>query len=371
MSADKAEAGGHPQHQLTVADFDYELPDQLIAQQPIEPRDHSRLLVLNRQSGAIEHRHFYDLPSFLNAGDVLAVNETRVIPARLYGTKRVGGGKVEILLVRPVLGTGEGVESNERMWTAMVRPSRRVAAGSIVVLDAPGELMVVVGQHYDDGTRLVTLPEGVSLQEIGQAPLPSYIREGLKDAERYQTIYASKPGSVAAPTAGLHFTPELLGRLAEQGVGLARLTLDVGPGTFRPVHVEDPRDHDMGPERYDVPEEAARTIAQARSAGGRVIAVGSTSVRALESAAINQGFARQSAGRDELTAEIGETQLMILPGFEFNVIDALITNFHLPRSTLLMLVAAFVGKDKVDYAYQEAIEREYRFYSFGDAMIVI
>ena len=371
MRADATETGGGLQRPLSVADFDYDLPDRLIAQQPIEPRDHSRLLVVHRESDATEHHHFYDLPSFLNEGDVLVINETRVIPARLLGTKRVGGGRVEILLVRPLLGTGEGIESNERMWTAMVRPSRRVSTGSFVVLDAPGEPIVVVGQHYDDGTRLVTLPEGLSLQEIGQAPLPSYIRGGLKDAERYQTIYASKPGSVAAPTAGLHFTPELLDTLADKGVGLAKLTLDVGPGTFRPVRVEDPREHDMGPERYDLPEQAVQVINQARSGGGRVISVGSTSVRALESAALNQGLRRRPAGVNELTAETGETQLMILPGFEFKVADAMITNFHLPRSTLLMLVSAFAGKDLIERVYEEAVERDYRFYSFGDAMIVL
>lgn len=371
MSADAKDTGGGMQDPLSVADFDYELPDRLVAQQPMEPRDHSRLLVVHRDSGAIEHHHFYDLPTFLNEGDILVINETRVIPARLFGTKRVGGGRVEILLVRPLLGTGEGIESNERMWTAMVRPSRRVSVGSFVVLDAPGEPVVVVGQDYSDGTRLVTLPEGLSLQEIGQAPLPSYIREGLQDAERYQTIYASKPGSVAAPTAGLHFTPELLDRLADKGVGLAKLTLDVGPGTFRPVRVEDPREHDMGPERYDLPEEAVQLINRARSGGGRVISVGSTSVRALESAALNQGLKRRSAGTSELTAEAGETQLMILPGFEFKVADVMVSNFHLPRSTLLMLVSAFAGKALTERVYQEAVQREYRFYSFGDAMIAL
>ena len=371
MSADANETGGGMQGPLSVSDFDYDLPDRLVAQQPMEPRDHSRLLVVHRESGEIEHHHFYDLPSFLNEGDVLVINETRVIPARLFGTKRVGGGRVEILLVRPLLGTGEGIESNERMWTALVSPSRRVSVGSFVVLDAPGEPVVVVGQDYNDGTRLVTLPEGLSLQEIGQAPLPSYIREGLKDAERYQTIYASKPGSVAAPTAGLHFTPELLDTLTGKGVGLARLTLDVGPGTFRPVRVEDPREHDMGPERYDLPEEAVELINRARSGGRRVISVGSTSVRALESAAINQELRRQPVGMSELTAETSETQLMILPGFEFKVADAMITNFHLPRSTLLMLVSAFAGKALTERVYQEAVQREYRFYSFGDAMIAL
>ena len=355
---------------LSVADFEFDLPEHLIAQQPVEPRDHSRLLVVNRETADFEHKRFFELGTVLEEGDTLVINETRVIPARLLGNKRDGGGRVEILLIRPVAGTGEGQEANERMWTAMVRPSRRVGVNTIVELDAPDAPRVLVGQQYTDGTRLVTLPEGFSLDDVGQVPLPPYIRQEIKDLERYQTIYASKPGSVAAPTAGLHFTPELMDSLQKQGISIARLTLDVGPGTFRPVKVDDPRDHVMGQERYDLPDEAAETISQARAAGKRIVAVGSTPVRALESIAINQGLAGGDGG-PKIAPESSETGLMILPGFDFRVIGAMITNFHLPRSTLLMLAAAFAGKDLVDRAYQEAIAREYRFYSFGDAMIMI
>ncbi len=369
MTSDDSGNGGSAS--FMVADYDFELPEHLIAQQPIEPRDQSRLLVVHRDSGLIEHRHFYELGSVLTEGDVLVVNETRVIPARLLGTKRDGGGHVEILLIRPVAGTGEGVEANERMWTAMVRPSRRVAANTIVELDAPGAPRVHVGQQYTDGTRLVTLPEGFVLDDVGQVPLPPYIRQEIPNLERYQTIYASKPGSVAAPTAGLHFTPELMDGLQEQGVRIARLTLDVGPGTFRPVKVDDPREHVMGQERYELPEDAAQTISQALADGRRIVAVGSTPVRALESIAINQEATAGQRGPRRIAPEIGETELMILPGFQFNVIGAMITNFHLPRSTLLMLAAAFAGKDLVDRAYREAIANEYRFYSFGDAMIML
>ena len=357
---------------LLVTDYEFELPENLIAQEPVEPRDHSRLLVVHRDTGEIEHKRFYELGSALTPGDVLVINETRVIPARLLGTKRDGGGRVEILLIRPVAGSGEGVEANERMWTAMVRPSRRVAANTIVELDTPGAPRVHVGLRYADGTRLVTLPEGFVLDDVGQVPLPPYIRQEIPNLERYQTIYASKPGSVAAPTAGLHFTPELMDSLQEQGVKIARLTLDVGPGTFRPVQVDDPRNHIMGQERYELPDEAAEVISQALSANRRVIAVGSTPVRALETIAVNQGLAADASsdGRG-IAPEIGETGLMILPGFQFKVIGAMITNFHLPRSTLLMLASAFAGKELVDRAYSEAIAQEYRFYSFGDAMIML
>ena len=371
MTSDNTGNNTPADQSFTVADFSFELPERLIAQQPVEPRDHSRLLVIHRDSGEIEHRHFFDLDSVLTDGDVLVVNETRVIPARLMGKKRDGGGRVEILLIRPVMGTGEGEEANERMWTAMVRPSRRVGAGSIVELDAPDAPRVLVGQQYTDGTRLVTLPEDFSLDDVGQVPLPPYIREKIPDLERYQTIYASKPGSVAAPTAGLHFTPELLERLQGQGVRVARLTLDVGPGTFRPVQVDDPRDHVMGEERYELPEEAAAVISDTRKAGGRIVAVGSTPVRTLETIAINQNLAGDQSELNAIAPEVGETGLMILPGFTFQVINAMITNFHLPRSTLLMLAASFAGKELVDRAYREAIENEYRFYSFGDSMIMI
>ncbi len=371
MSAENPRRDVRHEKPLTLADFDFELPERLIAQQPIEPRDHARLLVVHRDTGDLEHRHFYDLPELMNPRDCLVVNETRVIPARLTGVKRIGGGRVEILLVRPLVGSGEGEEANERMWTAMVRPSRRVASGTIVDLDAPGAPHVLVGQQYTDGTRLVTLPNNISLDDIGQVPLPPYLREQIHDLDRYQTIYASKPGSIAAPTAGLHFTPELMARIEAQGNPITRLTLDVGPGTFRPVQVDNPFDHIMGLERYELPEEAAGIISETRRTGGRIIAVGSTAVRALESIALEQDVPVDGRERVRLQSQTGETSLLILPGFQFRIIDAMITNFHLPRSTLLMLVSAFAGKELVDRVYRQVIEMDYRFYSFGDAMIIV
>jgi S-adenosylmethionine:tRNA ribosyltransferase-isomerase len=353
---------------LSVSDFDYRLPPHLIAQRPVEPRDHARLLVLHRRTGTIEHRRFYDLPAYLQAGDLLLLNETRVIPARLLGRKDgPGGARVEVLLVRPL--------ERENEWEAMVRPSRRLPIGAAVVLDSPSEgLRATVHERMqgDGTTRRVVLPSGLRLEEAGQVPLPPYITEPLEDPERYQTVYARQPGSVAAPTAGLHFTAELLTSLEGQGVRIARLVLTVGPGTFRPVKVEDPKDHDLGREAYLFPQDAADAVRETKAHGGRVACVGTTSVRTLETVARDQGAdSAQPQSLERLHAESGWTDLFILPGFRYSLTDVLVTNFHLPRSTLLMLVAAFAGKDLIDRAYAEAIAEEYRFYSFGDAMLIL
>ena len=350
--------------QIRVADFDYDLPKRLIAQQPVEPRDSSRLLVLHRASGLIEHRRFQDLPDYLRPNDLLVLNETRVIPARLYGHKGSGGGRVEILLVRPL--------DDQGVWEALLRPARRLPPGTQVILDgADDRLSATVLERLSNGSRRVALPPALSIQEVGQMPLPPYITEPLADPERYQTVYARQSGSVAAPTAGLHFTPELLARLEGQGVRTAKVTLNVGPGTFRPVKADDPRDHDLGYETYAFPQEVAEALRSTRKSGGRIVNVGTTTVRTLETVARNQTVDGSPESLDRLASESGETDLFILPGFTFRLTDVMVTNFHLPRSTLLMLVSALAGKDLIDRAYAEAIAQEYRFYSFGDAMLIL
>ena len=344
---------------LRVSDFDYELPDGLIAQQPMEPRDHSRLMVVDRTTGSIAHRLFYELPEYLRLGDVLLLNETRVVPARLRGRKESGGGRVELLLIRQL-------DAASGTWEAMVRPSKRLSIGSIVVLDGESADRVVIGGRHTPSTRLVSLPMGRTLVELGgQMPLPPYIREPLGDGDRYQTVYARAEGSIAAPTAGLHFTPALLEALRAGGIRVEKVVLHVGAGTFRPVEAEDPIEHDIGQEAYEFPSSVGRAVAEARANGGRVICVGTTTVRVVETVASRQGLAA------DLSAEAGLTGLFILPGFHFQVTDALVTNFHLPRSTLLMLATAFVGKDLITRAYAAAIDQGYRFYSFGDAMLVL
>ena len=342
---------------LTTSDFDYNLPPELIAQAPLERRDHSRLMILDRARHTVEHRRFDDLPEYLHANDVLVLNETRVIPARLRGRKQPGGATAEILLVREVdRGTGA--------WDAMVRPARRLPPGTVVSLDA-ADGNVVIQRSTSEGLRRVLLPRGSSPAELGgEVPLPPYVRKTLEDPERYQTVYAQHEGSVAAPTAGLHFTPALLKRIEALGVMIAHVVLHVGPGTFRPVTDEDPRSHHLGEEAFWFPSDAAASIREARDAGGRVICVGTTSVRVLET------VMRNGDGKQE--SEIsGSTDLFILPGFSFQATGAMVTNFHLPRSTLLMLVAAFAGKDFMDMAYRTAVAERYRFYSFGDAMLIL
>ena len=357
---------------MNTSDFDYELPTELIAQTPIEPRDAAQLLVLPRAGQPIEHRHFGDIGEYLRPGDLLVANESRVIPARLFGHRIPSGGQVEMLLVNKL---------DERTWEVLLKPGRRVRPGASVAIDAarpagarkwpaspePGLTAEVIAVT-EAGGRLVrfSLPIEPLLGRIGSVPLPPYIRRPLADAGRYQTVYAQTDGSVAAPTAGLHFTPELIARLEEHGVGFAFVTLHVSMDTFRPVQEETIEEHRMYSEYCVLSAAAAAAINAARARSGRIIAVGTTSVRTLETAALSDS---------NLEAEIrpfsGRTQLFIHPGFRFRLVQAMITNFHLPRSTLLMLVAAFAGKERIQRAYREAIVHRYRFYSFGDAMLIL
>lgn len=341
---------------MRVSDFDYELPEDLIAQQPVEPRDAARLLVVDRETGRLEHRRFRDLPRYLTAGDVLVLNDTRVIPARLFGLKEPTGGRVEVLLLE---------RREPDVWEALVRPGRRVPAGSRVAF-GQGGLRAVVLDRTEAGGRLLRFePAGEldrRLGELGQMPLPPYIRAPLSDPERYQTVYARQEGSAAAPTAGLHFTPALLRQVADHGVQVAYLTLHVGLGTFRPVQVERIEEHTMHAEYYAVPEATAAAVNKARRDGRRVVAVGTTVARTLEAAAGDDGAVRAGEGR---------TDLFIYPGYRWKVVDGLVTNFHLPRSTLLMLVSAFLGRERTLAAYEEAVRQRYRFFSFGDAMLIL
>ena len=366
---------------LRMSDFDYELPQELIAQTPVEPRDSSRLMVVERATGRLTHRHFRDIGEFLHPGDLLIANQSRVIPARLLGRRAETGGAVEVLLLseRPDLGADT--------WEALVRPGRRLREGVRLLFgeeSGPGSGPLLEGeilQRTEAGGRVVrlSLPEGsgapflpgVSVRErieqIGRMPLPPYIHETLADPERYQTVYARISGSAAAPTAGLHFTPQLLDALRQQGVRVGFVTLHVGLDTFRPVEVEDVSQHKMHSEEIDLDAPTAELINETRRAGGRIIAVGTTSVRTLEGVAAVQGV---GAG-GKLEPYHGNTRLFITPGFHFQVVDAMITNFHLPRSTLLLLVSAFAGKPLIEKAYQEAIRERYRFFSFGDAMLLL
>ncbi|EKP93960.1 tRNA preQ1(34) S-adenosylmethionine ribosyltransferase-isomerase QueA [Thermaerobacter subterraneus] len=343
---------------MRVDEFDYDLPPELIAQQPLARRDASRLMVVDRDTGRWLHARFRDLPRFLRAGDCLVLNDTRVRPARLYG-RRPTGGQVEFLLLQPLDGG---------RWLALARPGRRVRPGTEVVCGEERPLRVYVEEARDSGERVIRLepPPGETVDEtlhrLGRVPLPPYIRAELEDPERYQTVYAREEGSVAAPTAGLHFTPELLKRLQDQGVRIAYLTLHVGVGTFRPVTAERVEEHQMHAEFYRVEPAAAEAINAARAAGGRVIAVGTTVTRTLETVAAAGGTVRPGSGW---------TDLFIYPGYRFKAIDGLITNFHLPRSTLIMLVAALLGKEQTLAAYREAVARRYRFFSFGDAMLIL
>jgi S-adenosylmethionine:tRNA ribosyltransferase-isomerase len=348
---------------MKTADFDFCLPPELIAQEPALRRDESRLLVLHRARGAWEHRRFRDLVDYLQAGDLLMVNNTRVIPARLHGRKAATGGAVELLLLE---------EEAPGRWDALVRAGgRRPAPGETLVF-AGGALTARLIEERERGRALVQVssvrPLLEVLEENGEPPLPPYIqrtedgRRRAEDRERYQTVYAREPGAVAAPTAGLHFTPELLAALAARGIGRAEVTLHVGLGTFRPVTVEEVDEHRMEAERYEVNAAAAAAHAAAHARGGRVVAVGSTSVRTLETAIDAAG--RLAPGR-------GRSALFIRPGFTFRAVDAVITNFHLPRSTLLMMISAFAGLDLVRAAYQEAVRERYRFFSYGDAMLIL
>jgi len=341
---------------MKTSDFDYILPPEYIAQTPIEPRDHSKLLVMNKADGAIEHKHFCDLPDYLKRGDVLVFNESRVIPARLMGRKSGGGGKVEILLLHT---SGPG------LWETLVKPGQRVREGTIIEIGS-GDTSVTaeVVTRGQGGIRTVRFSDEAKLNQLGIVPLPPYIHTPVEDPERYQTVYARVAGSVAAPTAGLHFTPELLAKIQRKGVDLAFVTLHVGLDSFRPVKVDDPCSHVMHKEYGEVSTEVAEQLNQAKADGRRIICVGTTSVRLLESAA-------RISDKGVLTEFADWTGLFILPGYDFAVPDALITNFHLPKSTLLMLVCAYAGTDKIKAAYTKAIEHSYRFYSFGDAMLIV
>lgn len=339
---------------MKTADFDYDLPIERIAQTPVEPRHNSRLFVVNRSSGAFEHRRFYEVGDYLSPGDLMVINETRVIPARIHARKDTGG-MVELLLLR---------RESDCVWEALVGGKRMVAGRKLVVTDG---LRAEVESELEGSRRLIRFSEPVEpyLEQIGEMPLPPYIHTRLDDPERYQTVYARRPGSAAAPTAGLHFTPQLIAQLERQGIRFASVTLHVGLDTFAPVTEEDPTQHKIHTEWCEVTEAAAQAVNETRKAGRRVIAVGTTSVRTLESAA------RSARGDEVIRPFAGPTDLFILPGYEFRVVDAMITNFHLPKSTLLMLVSAFAGRDLILKAYREAIEREYRFYSLGDAMLIL
>jgi S-adenosylmethionine:tRNA ribosyltransferase-isomerase len=341
---------------MKTSDFDYELPQEFIAQTPVEPRDASRLMVLDRKSGSvIEHAYFRDLGRFLNPGDLLVLNQTRVIPARLLGRKIPTGGRVEILLLRRIA---------PQTWETLVGGKGLSLGKRLQIEDGPQAEII---EDLGGPRRLVRFdsPLRKVLEDVGQMPLPPYIHEKLEEPERYQTIYAQDPGSAAAPTAGLHFTQGLLNQLQSQGVNLTSVLLHVGLDTFAPVNEENPRDHLIHTEWCQVTPIAANSINRTKTEGGRIIAVGTTSVRSLESAA------RMAVEGDVVAPFEGPTDLFILPGFEFRAVDAMITNFHLPRSTLIMLVSAFVGREKILAAYETARKEGYRFYSFGDAMLII
>ncbi|MCR5354468.1 MAG: tRNA preQ1(34) S-adenosylmethionine ribosyltransferase-isomerase QueA [Lachnospiraceae bacterium] len=341
---------------MDVKDFYYDLPEELIAQDPLEKRSNSRLMVLDKKSGDVYHRHFYDIKEYLKPGDCLVVNNTKVIPARLYGSRENTGGKVEILLLKRV---------RDDVWETLVKPGKKARVGDRIEF-GEGLLKAEIIDVVEEGNRLVRFEyEGIFeeiLDQLGQMPLPPYITHELKDKDRYQTVYAKYDGSAAAPTAGLHFTKELLQEIKDMGVNVAEVTLHVGLGTFRPVKVENVLDHHMHSEFYMVSKEAADMINATKDNGGRVISVGTTSTRTLESAADENG---------RLTEKSGWTEIFIYPGYKFKVIDALITNFHLPESTLVMLVSALAGREHVLAAYAKAVEEKYRFFSFGDAMLIM
>ena len=340
---------------MTTKDFYYDLPPELIAQHPLKDRAGSRLLVLDKETGKIEHKNFRNLIEYLNPGDCLVMNNTRVIPARLYGVKEDTGGKIEFLLLKRI---------DLNTWNVILKPGKRARTGARFVF-GDGLLKAEVIEVRPDGNRIVRFEyDGVweeLLDKLGEMPLPPYIKEKLEDKERYQTVYSKIEGSAAAPTAGLHFTNELLEDIKDKGVKTAYLTLHVGLGTFRPVSVENVEEHVMHTEHYEVSQEAADIINETRKSGGRIIAVGTTSVRTLETVAEDNGT---------MKAEIGDTSIFIYPGYKFKVTDSIITNFHLPESTLLMLVSAFAGKENIFEAYEQAVKEKYRFFSFGDAMLL-
>jgi S-adenosylmethionine:tRNA ribosyltransferase-isomerase len=341
---------------VQLSDFDYPLPESLIAQHPSDRRDGSRLMVVDRAAGSIAHFGFSDLPDFLVANDCLVVNETKVFPARLRGQKAGTGGNVELLLVRP---------DTDGVWEALARPGRRLKAGAEIVFDGD-EVTATVEAVLPEGTRRVRFNGDLQglIERRGAIPLPPYIDRDAtpEDVERYQTVYAKTPGAVAAPTAGLHFTPEVLDQVKEKGVDQATVLLHVGPGTFKPVEIDDVTQHRMHAEYFEVGDSAAAQVSRAKAGAGRVVAVGTTSVRVLES---------QTTADGALQIGCGWTDIFIYPGYAFQTVDALVTNFHLPKSTLLMLVSAFAGSELMKQAYDEAVREAYRFYSYGDAMLIV
>ena len=341
---------------LTTEDFDYDLPHELIAQTPIEKRDASRLLVLDHQTGEMADKHFYDILDYLNPGDAVVMNNSRVMPARIYGVKPDTGGHVEVLLLHNTQGDE---------WETLMKPAKRMRVGSTVSF-GDGVLTATVTKELEHGGRMIEFHyDGIFmeiLEKLGETPLPPYIKEKLDDPERYQTVYAKTVGSAAAPTAGLHWTKELLQKVQDKGVKLVYLTLHVGLGTFRPVDEKNIEDHKMHSEFYQLSEESAKTLNEVRANGGRIIATGTTSIRTLET--IGTKF------HGEIKADSGWTDIFIKPGYHWQIVNAFITNFHLPKSTLVMLVAAFTGRDNILNAYHHAIEERYRFFSFGDAMFI-
>lgn len=339
---------------MKTSDFDYDLPTELIAQTPMEPRDQSRLLVLNRAKSSLEHRRFFEITDYLRAGDVLVFNDSRVIPARLSGRKTGGEAKLEMLLLRRL---------EPGVWEALVKPVKRVKVGTKIELagEAPANIIGEVTGIGEEGIITIRFSDEASLSKAGTIPLPPYIHLPLQDTERYQTVYSRIPGSAAAPTAGLHFTPELIKKMQSKGAECLFVTLHVGLDTFRPVREEDPLQHVIHREYGIIEPETARRLSQAKAEGRRIIAVGTTSVRLLEAAA-------QVGSLQSFAGWVG---LFILPGYQFRMADAMITNFHMPKTTLLMLVTAFAGKELLTHAYQEAIKEQYRFYSFGDAMMIV
>ena len=341
---------------MKTHDFYYDLPKERIAQTPVEPRDHSRLLVMDRFTGEMEHRHFYDIVDYLRPGDLLVINDSRVLPARLYGVKEDTGAHMELLLLE---------QKENQVWECLAKPGKKAKPGTKLIF-GDGLLTGEVVEVKEDGNRMVQFTcDGnfyAVLDQIGQMPLPPYITEKLQDKERYQTVYSKELGSAAAPTAGLHFTPELMDKIRAMGADFASVTLHVGLGTFRPVKAEEVTDHKMHSEHCLLPQETADKILKTKANGGRVIAVGTTSCRTLESVATFTG---------KIQPWEGYTDIFIYPGYEFKVLDGLITNFHLPESTLIMLVSAFAGREHILHAYEEAVKLEYRFFSFGDACLFI
>jgi S-adenosylmethionine:tRNA ribosyltransferase-isomerase len=336
---------------MKTSDFDYNLPQSSIAQTPIEPRDSSRLLILHRDTGEIEHRIFRDIGEYLRSGDLLVLNQTRVIPARIYARKETGG-RVELLLLR---------RRDEVTWEALIG-GKGLRVGKLVKVEEGPQAEIV--EILDGSERVIKFSEPIEpyFSNVGNVPLPPYIHEKLKDPERYQTVYAREPGSAAAPTAGLHFTPRLLDQLQAKDIKIAYVTLHVGLDTFAPVMEDDPQEHKIHSEWCELPQETADLINQTKQKGGRVVAVGTTSVRTLESATI---------GPNGVMSYLGATSVFVLPGYQFKVVDAMITNFHLPKSTLIMLVSAFAGRERILETYETAIKEGYRFYSFGDAMLIL